>query len=120
MNNHFVIRYLLLLFASVLISMRVNAQHVDDFNLVAQRLINRDIKTIVPHHQDSIKVNEYLKNITRCIATRNDSALIYANQAIILAEKAGLVKKISVALQELGQYFMSKEDFAGAISCFIN
>jgi signal transduction histidine kinase len=100
--------------------MRVSAQHVDDINFVVQRLINRDIKTIVPHHQDSIKVNEYLKNITRCIATRNDSALIYANHAIILAEKAGLVKKISVALQELGQYFMTKEDFADAISCFIN
>jgi len=120
MNNHFVIRYLVLLFASVLISMRVSAQHVDDINFVVQRLINHDIKTIVPHHQDSIKVNEYLKNITRCIATRNDSALIYANQAIILAGKAGLVHKVSVALQNKGQYFMTKEDFAGAISCFID
>ena len=120
MKKHFVIRYLLFISTAVLISNQVKAQHVNDINSVVQRVIDRNIETIIPHHTDSIKLNEYLENISRCNQTRNDSALIYTYKAIFLAEKSGLVKKISVALQKLGQYFMLKEDFANAIMCFIN
>ena len=120
MKKHFVIRYLLFISTAVLISNQVKAQHVNDINSVVQRVIDRNIETIIPHHTDSIKLNEYLENISRCNQTRNDSALIYAYKAIFLAEKSGFVKKISVTLQKLGQYFMLKEDFANAIRCFIN
>ena len=120
MKKHFVIRYLLFISTAVLISNQVKAQHVNDINSVVQRVIDRNIETIIPHHTDSIKLNEYLENISRCNQTRNDSALIYTYKAIFLAEKSGFVKKISVTLQKLGQYFMLKEDFANAIMCFIN
>jgi len=119
-KKHFVIRYLLFISTAVLISNQVKAQHVNDINSVVQRVIDRNIETIIPHYTDSIKLNEYLENISRCNQTRNDSALIYAYKAIFLAEKSGFVKKISVTLQKLGQYFMLKEDFANAIRCFIN
>ena len=120
MRNHFIVRYLVILIVCSVSFLNVDAQSKIDANNLVNKLLEKDFKANLPRFQDSIKVNEYLKNVSRCVETRNDSAIIYADQAINLAENAGLVQKIAVALQNLGQYYMTKEDFTNAISCFIN
>jgi two-component system NarL family sensor kinase len=120
MRCHFVARCFLTFLICILLLIRVDAQSSDVINSLVDKVIVRDFTTISIRHQDSIVVNERLKNVSRCIEGRNDSAIIYVNQAIIKAEKAGLVEKISVALQKKGRYYVIKEDYKTASLCFIS
>ena len=120
MKDHFVAKYFILLLGCFLVMMPVVAQPADPIDAIVKDLVKRDFKLIVPSLQDSTLVNEFLKNTSRCIDARNDSALFFADRAIITAEKAGLVSMVSVALQRKGRFFMSRENFSDATACFIN
>jgi two-component system NarL family sensor kinase len=120
MRNHFVVRHFILPLVCLLLFIRVDAKSADSINSLVEQLIVKDFKSIKTNYQDSVTVNIYLKKATRYTGARNDSAFIFAGKAIILAEKAGLIPSVSVALQKMGQIFMLKENFGEATSCFIN
>lgn len=89
-------------------------------DLLVKNLLNSDFKQIVVKPQDSLKVNNYLMILAGYAQTQNDSALQYANLAMQAAVDAGLVSKVSVALQQKGNFLRSKENFGGATSCFLD
>jgi two-component system NarL family sensor kinase len=119
MKDLFVVRYFILLLAGFLMVTRITAQPAEPINTLVENLINNDFKSITIRPQDSILVNEYLKNSSRCIESRNDSAVFYADHALIVAENSGLISKISQALEVLGEFSMTKENFSEAINRYI-
>lgn len=120
MRNHSGIRYALALFVWCAYLWPVSAQQADSTDVILHHLMERDFGSIEPTYKDSALVNTLLKEMVRCTQTRNDSALFFADKAFVLAEKAGLLPQVTLSLERKGQYFMNKEDFFSAISCFIN
>lgn len=120
MRNHFVSQFIIPLITCFFLFVHVDAQTADSINSLVRKVLESDFKTIVVHHRDSIAVNECLNKALKCIGTGCDSTLIFYGRAIILAGKAGLPEKLSTALQKMGQYYMSKEKYSEATSCFIN
>jgi len=119
MKDLFVARHFILLLAGFFAITQIVAQPSDPINILVENLLKKDLRSISISPQDSILVNESLKNSSRCIELRNDSAVFYAGQAAIMAEKSGLIAKISPAMEELGKYYMTKENFSEAINCYI-
>jgi signal transduction histidine kinase len=119
-RNYFVFRFLLTLFVGYIAVYQGNAQMAKGDDVLIGRLIEKKIESKAVHYQDSILVNGYLQKASEYSDARNDSALFYADRAIIQAEKAGLIAKISIALQKKGHYYEIKEDYRTASSCFIN
>jgi len=119
-RNHIFLRFTVLLFVNYLIIVQVNAQSTKTDDAVIDGLLTKRIESRTVQNQDSILVNKSLGKAAKFSEARNDSALFYANLAISQAEKAGLISKISVALQKKGHYYEIKEDYKTANSCFIN
>ena len=119
-KNHLFFRFLIALLTIFLIVDSVNAQSVIDINALIDRLLEKKFESINTNYRDSDLVNEMLNKAAKYSASHNDSVPYYADQAIIRAEKDGLIFKISIALQTKGQFLMTKEDFAGASLCFID
>lgn len=95
------------------------SQSSKDINSVIENLLKKDIKQIRVHQADSVLVTKLLKKAKRCTETRNDSALFYCFYAVTVAEKAGLVSGISQALEQLGKFYMTKENFSDAINSYL-
>lgn len=95
------------------------SQSSEDINPLINKLMKNDLKQIQEHRADTVLIKNLLIKANRCAENRNDSAFSYAGQAVIQAEKAGLVPKISEALEVLGQYSMYKENFSEAINSYI-
>jgi signal transduction histidine kinase len=119
-RNHIFLRFTVLLFVNYLIIVQVNAQSTKTDDAVIDGLLTKRMESRTVQNQDSILVNKSLGKAAKFSEARNDSALFYANLAISQAEKAGLISKISVALQKKGHYYEIKEDYKTANSCFIN
>jgi len=119
-RNHIFLRFTVLLFVNYLIIVQVNAQPTKTDDAVIDGLLTKRMESRTVQNQDSILVNKSLGKAAKFSEARNDSALFYANLAISQAEKAGLISKISVALQKKGHYYEIKEDYKTANSCFIN
>ena len=119
-RNHIFLRFTVLLFVNYLIIVQVNAQSTKTDDAVIDGLLTKRIESRTVQNQDSILVNKSLGKAAKFSEARNDSVLFYANLAISQAEKAGLISKISVALQKKGHYYEIKEDYKTANSCFIN
>lgn len=117
---HFIARFLVSLFMSYIIVIQVNAQNVQTDDELIDGLLSKKLKSVTVHYQDSVRINELLEKAAKYSDARNDSALFCANEAVRQAEKAGLVSKISIGLQKKGHYFVIKEDYGAANSCFIN
>lgn len=95
------------------------SQSSEDINSLIENLLKKDFRQIQVHVADTITTKTLLIKAKRCADNRNDSALIYAFQAIITAEKTGRVSSISEALEVLGEYSMTKENFSEAINRYI-
>jgi signal transduction histidine kinase/tetratricopeptide (TPR) repeat protein len=95
------------------------SQSSEDINSLIENLLKKDFRQIQVHVADTILTKTLLIKAKRCAENRNDSALIYAFQFIISAEKAGMVSGISEALEMLGEYSMTKENFSDAINRYI-
>jgi signal transduction histidine kinase len=119
-RNHIFLRFTVLLFVNYLIIVQVNAQSTKTDDAVIDGLLTKRMESRTVQNQDSILVNKSLGKAAKFSEARNDSVLFYANLAISQAEKAGLISKISVALQKKGHYYEIKEDYKTANSCFIN
>ncbi len=98
----------------------VDAQTTTGINDLVGKLLEQDFKKLEVKALDSMLVNQQMQIFEKDAETRLDSTISIAGKAIRMACKAGLVKKLSVILQELGQYYMSKENFSEATNCFIN
>jgi signal transduction histidine kinase len=120
MGNHFFVLYFIAFLGCQFILQPVEAQNVTDDNLLVKNLLEKEFKAADLHYKDSALVNENLRNLKRYAEIHNDSALIFADRALVLAAEAGLISKVSIVLEEKGQFLMKKEDFGGAISCFLN
>jgi signal transduction histidine kinase len=95
------------------------SQTNEDLNLLLENLMKRDFSQIQEQQADTVQIKKLLIHANRCSENRNDSANTYAAYAVIQAEKAGLISRISEALEILGQYAMSKENFSEAINRYI-
>lgn len=83
-------------------------------------LLKSDISHLAVRLQDSVKFDQFLQIFDSYSKTKNDSALFFVNRAIETAAKAGLLTKVSIALQKKGDYYMSGENFTGATTCFLD
>jgi len=95
------------------------SQSPGDINVLIENLLKKDFKQIQVHQADTVPIKDILIKANRCAENRNDSAFIYAAQAVILSEKAGMIPKISEALEILGEFSMTKENFSEAINRYI-
>ena len=95
------------------------SQSPGDINSLIDNLLKKDFKQIKVRQADTVLTNNLLGKVKIHTENRNDSAQFYAFQAVIVAEKAGLVSGISQALEELGQYYMTRENFTEAINSYI-
>lgn len=95
------------------------SQSAEDINLLVDNLLKKDFRQIQAHQSDTVLANNLLGKVNKYTENRNDSARIFASQAVIVAEKAGLVTTVSKALEGLGEYYMTKENFPEAINSYI-
>ncbi|MBA4407957.1 MAG: sensor histidine kinase [Bacteroidota bacterium] len=95
------------------------SQSPEEINLLIENLLKRDFKQIQVNQADTVLITNLLIKAKKCTENRNDSALFYCFQAVTIAEKAGLVSGISQALEQLGQFYMTKENFSEAINRYI-
>jgi len=119
MKRCFVPHWFIFLCVCLLMSEYVEAQSNAKINAQVGKLLERDFKKMEEKYQDSVLVNQQIKMFEKDAETRNDSTIPDAEKAIQTACEAGLVKKLSIILQELGQYYISKENFSEATNCFI-
>lgn len=95
------------------------SQSPEDINSLIDNFLEKDFKQIQVRQADTVLTNDLLEKVKKHTENRNDSAQFYAFQAVIVAEKAGLVSGISQALEELGKYYMTRENFSEAINRYI-
>lgn len=95
------------------------AQSSEEVNLLVENLLKRDFQQIQVNYADTTVTKNLLIKAKRCAENRNDSTSIYAFQAVLEAEKVGMVSAVSEALEVLGEYSMTKENFSDAINRYI-
>jgi two-component system NarL family sensor kinase len=95
------------------------SQSSEEINLLVENLLKRDFRQIQVNQADTVLTSNLLLKAKRSSENRNDSAIFYSFQAVPLAEKAGLISEISRALEQLGQFYMTKENFSEAINSYI-
>ena len=120
MRNLSAMKSIFLLISCVFVIHQACSQSADQTTSQINKLLAKDFKTFSRSSQDSARINKLLQILLKHEKEHNDSTLFYAEKVIGQAGKAGLIPEISIALQEKGQYLMSKEDFSGASSCFID
>lgn len=95
------------------------SQSHEEMNALIENLQKKDFRQISGNYRDTASINKLLTHANRCTESRNDSAITYAYQAVVLAERDGLISKISQALEILGEYSMTRENFSEAIQRYI-
>lgn len=108
---------LFLLFSGVT---RAFSQSTEETNLLIENLLKQDFAQIKRIEADTVLVRKLLKEARRSTDARNDSVAVYSFQAVSIAEKAGLIEEISTALERLGDFYMTKENFSEAIKWYIH
>jgi two-component system, NarL family, sensor kinase len=109
----------MILSVCLILGKSVDAQTTTGISDIVGKLLEQDFKKLEVKAQDSVLVNQQMQIFEKDAETRNDSAISLAVKAIRTACEAGLVKKLSFILQELGEYYISKENFSEATNCFI-
>ena len=94
-------------------------QSTEEVNILIENLLKKDLRQIQVHKSDSDLGNKLLEKVKKYTEARNDSAQYIAFQAVVVSEKAGLVSQISKALEGLGEFYMTKENFPEAIKSYI-
>ncbi len=95
------------------------SQTDEEINALVGNFSQRDLNQIPLQRADTIKTHELLEKARKYLQNRNDSTEYFAFQTILIAEKSGWVSPLSQALQVLGEYCMTKENFSDAIHWFI-
>ena len=95
------------------------SQSSEEINSLVETLLKRDFRQIQEHRTDTVLTNDLLGKVKTYTEMRSDSVPFFAFQAVTVAEKAGLVSHISKALEGLGEYYMTKENFSEAINSYI-
>ena len=108
------------LLAGFSISLIANEQAVDQVDKIVKNLIESDFKSLHVVRGDSLTVKLLIKKAKLFLNNRNDSALNFADLAIVKASNAALVPEVSVALQKKGEFYVTKEKFFEATTCFID
>jgi signal transduction histidine kinase len=91
----------------------------NDVNTLVNNILKQDFGKLKVISADTVSVNQFLTKTHRYTENRHDSAQQLAFQAIALSAKAGLVSKLSLALEELGKFYMTKENFTEATNSYI-
>jgi two-component system, NarL family, sensor kinase len=71
------------------------------------------------NQKDSVIIKRYLDNAARCEGAKPDSALFFATHALSESIRINWLKSISVSLQYIGDYAMSKENYPVALKYFL-
>lgn len=117
--SQYIRKFLTALFLLISLAYQCKSQTSENINLLVDNVINRDFNQIKPNWADTVSTNQILQIAKTYTRNRNDSAVFYAFKAIIIDEKSGLISEISKALQQLGEFYMTKEDFSEAINWYI-
>ena len=68
---------------------------------------------------DTVKISQLLSKASYFKSVNYDSSLSYTMKAVRLSMKAASLRHISMAEQNLGDYYLSKERFRDALECYI-
>ncbi len=115
----FVKRFLAFCIFTMLGLCQVFPQSPDDIRPLVGKLLLQDFRKMKVNATDTVLVNILLKRAKTYTLSRNDSALAIICQTVIDAEKAGLVANVSLALEALGEYYLTHENFSEATNWFI-
>lgn len=88
-------------------------------NALVNNFLKQDFRKMKVISADTAAVNQLLVKTHLYTENRNDSAEFFAFQVITVSEKAGLVTKLSLVLEELGKFYMTKENFTEATNSYI-
>jgi two-component system, NarL family, sensor kinase len=119
MKRGFAVKWCMIVSVCLLLGICVDAQPNPGVNTLVGRLLEQDFGKMKVKAKDSTLVNLQQKKFEHDAEIRSDSTITDAEKAIQRACEAGLVKKLSFILQELGEYYISKENFSEATNCFI-
>lgn len=118
-KSHVISRFLIItavLFTGVFQCFSTTAE---DVNALVNNFLKQDFRKLKVISADTAAVKQLLVKTQRYTQNRNDSAEFFAFQAITVSEKAGLVTKLSLVLEELGKFYMTKENFTEATNSYI-
>lgn len=71
------------------------------------------------NQKDSVIIKRYLDNAARCEGAKPDSALFFATHALSESIRTKWLRTISVSLQYIGDYALSKENYPAALRYFL-
>jgi signal transduction histidine kinase/tetratricopeptide (TPR) repeat protein len=95
------------------------AQSTEEINSLVNQFMKKDFMKIEVNDADTATIGNWINKAKAYTENRNDSARVFAFRAIAAAVKAGPVSAVSQALETLGQYYMTKENFSEAINSYI-
>jgi len=118
-KSQFVLWCLIVFSFAFLIVFQGFSQSSEEINSLIENLLKKEFRQIQVTRADTVITNGLLEKVKKHAEMRSDSVPFYAFQTILVAEKAGLVSHISKALEGLGEYYMTKENFSEAINSYI-
>ncbi len=99
-------------------------QNFDSLSTAVERILNGDLKLQKENRdasqRDSVTVMNYLAEGARYKSIHSDSSLYYISKALDLSLRDGSPGLISRAAEDLGSYYLSREMYREAMSCYLN
>ncbi len=117
------IPYTILYIYLLILSLKSSAQDLNslektiDFILNDEIALNETEATIVS--ADSVEIMNYLSEASRQERINSDSSRTYILKALDIALSGKSLKLISLTVQDLGDYYMSREMYQEAMSCYL-
>jgi len=106
-----------------LVTLKLPAQDFDSLEKSIDLILNdrmvpakSDDKTFPA---DSADIMNYLSEASKLESINSDSSRFFKNKALNLALQSKSVKLVSLVVQDLGDYYMSREMYQEAMSCYL-
>ena len=120
MHKNPIVRIVLLLFFLLSIfNLHVSAQDVDSISREIDKMILSGTGLKKISSQDSAKLKGLLSEVTKQRDSNPDASLPYIQKALELSIQKKSLQFSSLALELLGDYFISREAYKKAITCYI-
>ncbi|MBK7214354.1 MAG: sensor histidine kinase [Bacteroidales bacterium] len=102
------------------------AQNIDSVARVTETILtselsrgNKKVEKTASYSKDTATIAEYLDKAREYQKFNHDSMLLFANTALTSALKLKDLGKISSSVQILGRFYILREDYGKATSCFL-
>lgn len=101
-------------------------QNVDSLGIVVEKILknfsDQDLllqKNNLQETTDTLSINLILKEAAKYQESQPDSLLLLSRRALDLSIRTASLRNISLSLQNIGDYYIRKEDYAHATTCYL-